>query len=319
MFGDLRLAIVGCGRMGAVRARACRALGAPVVAVHDVDVVAARSLAGGRAPARVISSLTELDWGSLDAVLVCTPPGVRIEPILAAVRAGVPVFVEKPVGSAARAVAPIQEELERSGGLVIVGYMNRCRSSVQRLRHELDGDALLGINAVWVAPPYDRPWWGAAQGAGALNDYATHLVDLCRFFGGEVKAVSAVELEGARSGAALLELEGGASATMLYSSLGNRKEIAFEVILAERRERLLGWHLQRARDESGEDVFVRETRMFLEAVVDPAQSKRLCDFADAFRTQEIVDAIARGARSGRRQLVGLAEPPDRRARRAPTG
>lgn len=305
--------------MGEERARACRALGAQVVAVHDVDVVAARSLAAGDPPARIVSSLADLDWGALDAVAVCTPPRVRVEPVVAAIRAGVPVFVEKPVGSDAPSVAPIRNALELCGGRVVVGYTNRCRSSVRRLRHELEGEAILGINAVWVAPPYDRPWWGAEHGAGALNDYATHLVDLCRYFGGEVGAVSAVELDEARSGAALLELTSGVSAAVFYSSLGNRKEIAFEVAREGRRERLLGWHLQRDGNEPHEDAFLRETRMFLESVVEPARSTQLCDFADALGTQEVVDAIARATRSGRRQLVEPVERRDRRAVRAPTG
>jgi predicted dehydrogenase len=314
---DVRVAIVGCGRMGEERARACRALGAQLVAVHDIDIRAARSVAGGPS-ASVMSSLSDFDWSSIDAVLVCTPPRVRVEPVVLAIRAGVPVLVEKPAGSDARSVAPICVELERSGGLVAVGYTNRCRSSVRRLRQELEGEALLGINAVWVAPPYDRPWWGAAHGAGPLNDYATHLVDLCRYFAGDVHAVSAVELAGGSSGAALLELEGGASATLLYSSFGNRREIGFEVVRAEQRDRLLGWDLQREDDEP-EDVFLRETRMFLEAVIDPAQSSELCDFSDALRTQEVVDAIARATRSGRQQLVEPDELQVQRTVRAPIG
>ena len=35
--GQPRVVVVGCGRMGTVRADACRLLGARVVALHDVD------------------------------------------------------------------------------------------------------------------------------------------------------------------------------------------------------------------------------------------------------------------------------------------
>src|SRR3954464_6164704 len=70
-----RVAVVGCGRMGAQRARAAHRLGAELV-LSDGDEERSRLLAS-EFPSASTAPPQRLDWAALDAVFVCTPAGAR--------------------------------------------------------------------------------------------------------------------------------------------------------------------------------------------------------------------------------------------------
>src|SRR5213593_3604347 len=130
---NLRLAIVGAGRMGRERARAATSLGARVVTVCDPDFQRARDLAF-ELQAAALREPEQIAWGALDALFVCTPPGARGRAETLAIDAAVPLFVEKPVGVCAEQLLPVLRGLEARRVVSAVGYMNRYRDSVLRAR-----------------------------------------------------------------------------------------------------------------------------------------------------------------------------------------
>jgi predicted dehydrogenase len=237
-------------------------------------------------------TLDEVPWVGLDAAFVCTPPGERAAAILAAIEAGVPVLMEKPVGPASAVIA---QELARRPIVTAVGYMNRYRRSVRRVRDRIAGNRVVAVTGRWVAQPYDRNWWQSAD-AGPLNDYATHLVDLFRYLVGEVRDVRALEqgVGSTRSGGACLLFENGACGTIAYSSEGTEKNIALDVAWVGGHASLQGWDLWDGVPDEGDDPFMEETRAFL-AAAGGEHGGVLSDFEDARRTQTVVDAIARSA------------------------
>ena len=99
MSAGQRVAVVGCGRMGAQRARAAHRLGAELV-LSDGDEQRSRLLAS-EFPSASTTPPQQLDWAALDAVFVCTPAGARGPVEVAAAAAGVAVFVEKPIALSA--------------------------------------------------------------------------------------------------------------------------------------------------------------------------------------------------------------------------
>ena len=283
--------------MGRSRASACRTEGAAVAFVHDTNPAAANSLASECPGASVVTVLTEFDWEAVDAAIVSTPPAAHTECVIAAVRAGVPVLMEKPIATTADEAGRIADALSERPVVTAVGYMNRYRPAVRRLHAELDRSSVFGVTCHWLAAAYRRPWWSAAEGGGALNDYATHLVDLCRHLIGEIDEVFAVA--SGTGGAVSLLFEGGACGSLLYGSPAMEKEICFQVFWHGGNARLEGWDLRSTDVENDtEDVFVVETKAFLAAVRDPAAPRPLSDFADARRTQIAIDAIARSIRTG---------------------
>jgi predicted dehydrogenase len=302
----LRVAIIGAGRMGRERARATCALDGEVGVVCDTDTDRANALAAEfGAPA--VTRLGEIPWRSMDAAFICVPPGGRGEAELKAIDAGIPVFVEKPIGLSAERSRLLLEALEKRPVINAVGYMNRYRQSVLQARELIAGRPAMGVVFHWFGTQYRVPWWlELEQSGGPLNEQCTHLIDLCRFFMGEVSAVSAMARPLSNKArvngtfAMTLTFENGALGVGLYGAESARKQITFEVFFPESPVRLEGWDL-RLNGQSEEDIFVRETEVFFKAIHHQRQDLILSDFKSAHRTQCVVDAVGRAVESGRRE------------------
>ena len=78
--------------------------------------------------------------------------------------------------------------------------------------------------------------------------------------------------------------------------------MSFEVFLPDRSIRLEGWDIRLAQKPQTEDIFVKETSVFLEAVATGDSSLILSDFHDALKTQRIMDAIRRAINSAPQEV-----------------
>jgi predicted dehydrogenase len=188
----MRVAIVGCGRMGRRRAEA---LGeATLVAVADPDAGRARDLAG-----RFPGCESHTDWRAVvsrddvDAVVVSTTNDALAPVTLAAVERGKHVLVEKPAARRAAELAPIAAAARAAGVTVKVGFNHRFHPAALRARSLFDEGAIgpflylrgrychggrLGYEREWRADP-------ARSGGGELLDQGVHLLDLARWFAGD--------------------------------------------------------------------------------------------------------------------------------------
>ena len=133
-----RVVIVGCGRMGAVRAAAAEQVGARVTALVDAVPETAESLARLHPGSRVIPGTAAIDWDEFDAAFVCTPPGARGAE-LDAVRAGVPVLLEKPLGLSAEAGRALADEALAQGGRRCGIFASDCDAGHRRSRSRAIG------------------------------------------------------------------------------------------------------------------------------------------------------------------------------------
>lgn len=299
-YEDLRVAVLGCGRMGKIRLAAIQRLGARVVGVHDpLDGAAAEAAPG----VPHFETLDNLPLDELDAVFLCTPPDRRSQVERACIESGTAFFVEKPVGPDAAAALVTRQHLRKSPVLTAAGYMNRYRRSVRELRDALRDERVLGLSGKWVGGAYQRDWWlDASRSGGPVNEQATHLVDLVRFLAGEIASV--VALGDGPAGvhcSVALTLESGARATLLYSCEAAEKSISMEAVTPTGTRRLDNWTFSAAGvqdDEDPNEVFAVETEAFLKAVATKDAGSILCDYEDALRTQLAVDAIHHSMASG---------------------
>jgi myo-inositol 2-dehydrogenase / D-chiro-inositol 1-dehydrogenase len=192
---DLRVGIVGAGWIAETHA-------ATLAALEGARVVASADIVPGRADYE--------DWAEmlarerLDAVLVCTPPDAHRDVAVAAARAGLAIYLEKPVAHALHDARAIADAVEAAGVVCAVGYQYRAISFLG----ELPGEPAL-LLGVGVSDTAERPWLGdRARGGGMMLERASHLIDLERALAGEVDAVAA--LEHGDSLAASLRFAGGA-------------------------------------------------------------------------------------------------------------
>ncbi|WP_448624490.1 Gfo/Idh/MocA family protein [Geodermatophilus sp. URMC 64] len=146
-----RIGIVGCGTMGKAHAQTLHhaVRGAEVVAVCDVSDESANEVSDLVGGARRYTDAHELITSDeVDAIVVTVPAALHTDIVLAAVKAGKPVFSEKPLADTAAECKQIVDA-EVAGGkrLVQVGFMKRYDRSLTQIKELLEsgefGDPLI--------------------------------------------------------------------------------------------------------------------------------------------------------------------------------
>ena len=123
----LRVAVVGAGLLGSRHARVFHEQpDAATVAVVDVNTARGESVAqkvGARAYPDLATALADT---TLDAVAVATPDHLHRDPVLTALDAGKPVFMEKPLATTREDTQAIAERAAAPGApIVMVNYSQR--------------------------------------------------------------------------------------------------------------------------------------------------------------------------------------------------
>ena len=97
-----------------------------------------------------------IDEGALDAILVAAPAATHADVVLAALDAGLHVFVEKPLCITLADADRIVEARDRAGKVVQVGYMKRFDPAFERMLAELpdSADALRYVRVMCHDPEW---------------------------------------------------------------------------------------------------------------------------------------------------------------------
>jgi predicted dehydrogenase len=191
----LGVALLGCGEIGAVRASAlARSPVARLVAACDADPARAAALAAKHRAACVAEWREAIARPDVDVVCVSTPTSLHAGMAVAAARAGKHVLVEKPL---ARSVAEAQEMVgaARAAGVVLkTGFNHRHYLAVEAARHAIAAGAIGEPMFVRTyighegGSPFLAKWMARPDmaGGGTLLDNGIHILDLVRYFLGEV-------------------------------------------------------------------------------------------------------------------------------------
>lgn len=197
----LRLAIVGCGDIAGLTAWVSRLV--PQVALSaccDIHAERAWQFAKLHQISQCFSDYNQLlEKSNVDAVYLATPHYLHYEMILSAVRAGKPVFVEKPI---TRTLPEAKELVDAIGKTKVgVNYQYRYDSGCYALARAVQSGALGKIHSVRINIPWHREqnyfdgavWHKtiAHAGGGTLITQASHFLDIVLWALGE-KPVSAM-------------------------------------------------------------------------------------------------------------------------------
>jgi predicted dehydrogenase len=197
----LKVGVIGCGEIA-------RTVHIPLLArMRDVRIAAladtdSRSLdyaaKSARTAAMYSSGRDLLDAGQVDAVVIATPTACHAGDAIDAFKAGVNVYLEKPVSQSVECAHALAVEWKRSNKIGAVGLNYRFNPLYRSLRGAIaagDAGEPQSIETTFAVPlPRIGSWRSArSSGGGALLDLATHHVDLIRFLARtEVASVSAV-------------------------------------------------------------------------------------------------------------------------------
>jgi len=187
----MRLAIVGCGLIG--RKRAVAATGHQIVIACDRDEGRAHELAD-ITKAHAVTDWREAVKADVDAVIVAATHDQLAGIAIGAIEAGRHVLVEKPAGRTLTEVQAIAAAATKHKRIVKAGFNHRFHPAFLKAREIFDSGVLgplmfiraryghggrVGYEKEWRAQP-------AISGGGELIDQGSHLIDLSRWFLGDL-------------------------------------------------------------------------------------------------------------------------------------
>ncbi len=185
----LHAAILGAGGMGRLHAKNLSSIDSvSLKAVCDVQESAAAELAESY-NARAYTDFEEmLHTEKPDVLFVCLPPFAHHGEVEKAARAGVHIFLEKPLALTEEAACQMVQAVKESGVITQVGYHYRFGGAVRRLCSLIEsGEAGRPVlfNARYECNSLHSPWWRKKEQCGSqLLEQAIHLYDMAIYLMG---------------------------------------------------------------------------------------------------------------------------------------
>lgn len=253
-----------------------------------------------------VATLEELVDLGLDGAFVLTPKACHAQQIEFLLNAGVDVYSEKPMATTLRDAARMVELSEKTGKKLMIGFNRRYAPVVQRAKEVYTSvlpDVIIGQK--------NRP----ATEYHATLENAIHIVDLMRFFGGEVDKVSAIskftDPDYETFTTAMLHFENGAAGMLIADRSSGQWEETIEIHggshsiqikmpdsvtivdgqamhTTEMTPMAMGW--ARSEDKLG---FSYAIRHFVDCLKE--DKKPLTSADDAFKTHVLLNEILRSA------------------------
>lgn len=236
MIQPVRIAVAGAGLIG--QAHIKRVLDEPqaeLAAIIDPAPKAKR-----QAEALGVPCFADLEEGlqaaKPDGVVIATPNPLHVPNGLAAVAAGVPMLLEKPVSDDVASALRLVEAAERSEVAVLVGHHRRHSPLIQRARAIVESGRLGRITAVTGLCLFRKPdqgyfdgpgSWRREPGGGVVLINLIHVIDDLRSICGDIVAIQAAEANAARgfpvedTAAMILRFASGALGTLAISDAAN--------------------------------------------------------------------------------------------------
>jgi len=225
MRSPIKLAVVGAGLIGFRHIEAIKRVDEAILAA----VVEPNPIQGIEAP--VFASLNEMfDAIDVDGVILSTPTPMHVCGGLDCVNRGVPVLIEKPLGTNVDEARGLIKAAKRANVPVLVGHHRRYNPLIQAASEIINAGKLGDLRAAHVTCWFYKPDdyfeiapWRKQKGAGPISVNLVHDIDILRSFLGNVVSVQA-QMAPARRGydnedlaAAVLKFEQGTLCTISVS------------------------------------------------------------------------------------------------------
>ena len=340
---NIRLALVGCGRIsanhfGAVEKHADRV---ELVDVCDENT-AALDQAVFRTEARGHLSLMEmLKVTTADLVVLCTPSGLHPEQAILVAQSGRHVMTEKPMATRWRDGLTMVKACDDANVRLFVVKQNRRNATLQLIKRAIEQGRFgkiysVAVNVFWSRPQeyYDSAKWRGTWefDGGALMNQASHYIDLLDWLIGPVESVMAYTATLARnievedSGVVALRWRNGAMGTVNVTMLTYPKNTEGSItILGEKGTARIGglavneiqtWEFADVRAEDAEiananypitSVYGFGHPLYYDNVIKTlrGEAEPETDGREGLKTLELLIAIYLSSRDGKRVALPL--------------
>ena len=232
----LRIAVAGAGLIG--QAHIKRILEEPQAEL--ASIIDPSPGAKEQATKLGVPSYSDLDEAfqseKPDGVVIATPNQLHVGNGLSAVRAGVPMLLEKPVSGDVESAMELVNAAEAANVPILVGHHRRHSPLIQRGKEIVTSGRLGKITAVNGMCLFRKPSkdyfegknaWRREPGGGVVLINLIHVIDDLRNICGDIVAIQAAESNAARgfvvedTAAMILHFASGALGTLTISDAAN--------------------------------------------------------------------------------------------------
>jgi UDP-N-acetyl-2-amino-2-deoxyglucuronate dehydrogenase len=239
MIDKIKIAIVGCGKIGRTHANILTKL-----SESDFVAVCSRTQKNAEEFGRIygVKAYTDvekmIEESHVEAIIICTPHPIHAKAAVIAARAGVHVVIEKPLASSLEDCDIMISEAKKTKIKLGMISQRRLYPSVQRVKNAIThgkiGKPILG-NVTMLGSRnreyYESDRWRGKwveEGGGVLVNQAPHQIDLLQWFMGPVKEITGfwanfnhpyIEVED--TAVAVIRFENGSLGNLLLSNSQN--------------------------------------------------------------------------------------------------
>ena len=180
----VNVGVIGSGKIGQEHIRRLTETlpGAKVVAVSDADAARANEVAATVPGAKAYPTGEELiATKNVDAVIVTSWGDTHAAYVIAAIRAGKPVFCEKPMATTqADCLAILDAEAAFGRRLVQIGFMRRFDTQYRAMKETIR-KGVIGFPLMFHSVHRNASSPGHFKATMAITDTAVHDIDIARF------------------------------------------------------------------------------------------------------------------------------------------
>lgn len=196
----LKWGISGCGRFAensflpAVRLTRK----STVVSLYSRDKNRAKTLGEKFGVQNSFDNYDEFLKSDIDAVFVSSANSHHYEQVIKAAKAGKNILCEKPLALTSKQAEEMVNVCKENNVLLAVNYVHRYHPLVIKAKELLVDQKLGKLVSIDVHFNTDSPpdnnfrFKKELSGGGALRDIGTHMIDLLRYFGGEIETIDGV-------------------------------------------------------------------------------------------------------------------------------
>ena len=319
-YKDLKILIAGCGSIGKRHTRVLTELGVKSISACDPFEGARSGMRELFPNMTVYSDYAEALKNGFDAVFILTPTAMHLDMAVAALNAGLHVFIEKPLANGSEGVEKVKSLAAEKGLKVMVGFCFRYHETLLRAKELVDSGAvgrLVNIRAFMgepfaeIQPNYMNMYYSKYSGAFEL----VHDLDLALWYSGqrvtEAHAVygsfSDMGMESPDSVELLLRLEDRMAATVHLDFYQHPRRRQIELMgvkgtvtveFASWDKATLSWYNTDTRKwtvteyaTARNDMFRDEDLEFLRAVAEDGEIR--CTVDEALRALRVVESVYR--------------------------
>ena len=317
---SLRVAIIGTGWFANMHAKLLAGMDhVEVCAIIGSDVEKAKQFASQFNGAKGYASIENmLGSTTVDAAYICTPPFAHGNYEYELIEHDIPFLVEKPLSVEKDLPHHILQKIEDKGLITSVGYHFRYTDAADQMKLLLQQRTIGMALGYWMGGAPGGTWWRRQEKSGGqFVEQTTHIVDLLRYFAGEVAEVYAayghrqLHIEDANAnvadvGTVTLKLVNGSIATISNTCmLAAGEHSGLHIYTNEGKLELSHHGLKDIQKHTVTEYlnrsnpYERESNIFLEAIRTKDASHIRSTYADSVRTHQVTMAANESALTGK--------------------